>query len=148
MRNKIALMFFLLLIGFSGCKKEDDGTKFSDLNNAPVAFVPKKDLLKWLQDEMNEYIATPGSFKHWVAYKGKWGKQVIYIVYNDIQSCYCDLRYEDGKKIEESFLKDVYSKSKKWTRIYEYIGETFNPEAKKFSISEICTKSIKNKDDI
>ena len=147
--QRCAAVMLCVVLVFLGCKedkneqKTDEESFVKNFESAPAALVNLEQLPEWLQGEIKTHIDEASSSAHFVAYKGEWDQQTIYNVNNVFQSCKVDLRYDNGQGIDPNLLESVFAKSKNWSLIYEYSGESYLVLMKSLNFSD--RREIKDK---
>ena len=136
MKTTILKLTVLLLIFagfFSSCKEKLNNVDYPSaeflmkLESAPLAISTEEISPKWLAIKIEEIENTNQNDIAIVKvriFKGKWKNDVTYIIHNNISSClFCDVYYDDGKKVifsSEKLIIDFDSTSENWELIYEF----------------------------
>jgi hypothetical protein len=132
----IVCAVFIATLLASGCKERessstiDDATLLKNIDNAPVAIVPKGDLPEWLQAKIEyqwEHYVTNPIPKSWlVILRGEWNKHTFYHFWHALSSDNAEVYYEDGTK--PSFFPNEI---KNWVLIYKiFDGVVVEPGTK------------------
>jgi len=128
MRKLILLILLFIAIGCSENKETNDEF-LNILKKAPSAKVSKENLPEWLIVKINEIEAIYSKDVSIVKvriFKGEWEKQTVYFINDNLSSCiFCNVYYEDGKKLDFSVIDDekkskFCSENQKWELIYEF----------------------------
>jgi hypothetical protein len=116
-------LLFCMLLGCSKSKESkivDSSTFLTTLNVAPSVYVLKENLPEWLVIRINDYYKIENSSIRKVqVYRGEWNLQAIYFIMDTFSSCLCDFFTEDGEKLNNNSLINIYSTSKNWILIYK-----------------------------